>query len=156
MMVSRRWRATVAAAVCVAIACCHIRTPPSAADRHAENEASSAAYLGALKIADAFLWAWVTRDAEGGVQFLSARLRAEATDEAWLRQFIAGLSNPHHQAFILAGGVRQAGDRYAFAVTLYELYTGENRGSAYTSTLEVVREGQVWRIDRLPRSSDNP
>lgn len=115
-----------------------------------------AAYLEALQTANAFLWAWVTRDAEAGFGLISDRLRAQIKDESWLRQFLVGLSNPHHQAFEIGRGRKQTASRYAFPVTLYEFYTGERAGFRYPGTLELVKQGGRWRVDRLPCSSDNP
>jgi len=120
-----------------------------------EQAAPSAAFLEALQVADSFLWAWVARDAESGLRLISDRLRAKAGDERWRRQFIVGLSNPHHQAFEIGRGRLMSTNRYEFPVTLYEFYTGERAGERYQSSLEVVKEGQVWRVDRLPITSDN-
>jgi hypothetical protein len=120
------------------------------------QEQPSSEYLEALQTANIFLWAWVTRNAEVGQRLVSDRLRSQSKDESWLRQFMVGLSNPHHQAFKIGDGLSEGTNRYVFSVTLYEFYTGEPRGFAYPSTLEVVKQGQVWRVDRLPKSSDNP
>jgi hypothetical protein len=120
-----------------------------------EQATPSAAYLEALQVADSFLWAWVARDAESGLGLISDRLRARAGDERWRRQFIVGLSNPRHQAFEICRGRLMSTNRYEFPVIIYELYTGERTGERYQSSLEVVKEGQVWRVDRLPITSDN-
>jgi len=107
-------------------------------------------------VVDAFLWAWVARDAESGLRLMSERLRSQVKDESWLRQFLVGLSNPHHQAFEVGRGRLKANNRYGFLVTLYEFHTGEHTGNKYQSTLEAVKEGQGWRVDHLPISADNP
>jgi hypothetical protein len=116
----------------------------------------SSEYLEALQMANSFLWAWVNRNAEVGLRLMSNRLRSQTKNEAWLRQFMVGLSNPHHQAFKIWSDQIERTNKYVFSVTLYELYTGEPKGIGYTSDLEVVKEGNTWRVDRLPRSSDNP
>ena len=67
---------------------------------------------------------------------------------------MTGLSNPHHEAFEIGQGVRIDSDTYAFPVRLFELYTGEPTGYAYSDTLGVVRERDGWRVDRLPRTYD--
>ncbi len=118
-------------------------------------ETSSADYLEALRTANEFLWAWVYRDAEAGIKLISNHLRYQIKDDSWLRQFMSGLSNPHHQAFTIGSGSRQ-GNKYIFPVVLYDFYTGEQKGFEYIGTLEIVKEGDFWRIDRLPKSSDNP
>src|SRR5205823_4021152 len=117
---------------------------------------SSAEYLGALRTANAFLFAWVKRDADEGLDLLSGRLRKKIHDESRLQDFMTGLSNPHHQAFEISRVPGSTGSRYVFTVTLYEFYAGEPAGFKYVSTLEVVKQGGLWRIDRLPRTSDNP
>jgi len=115
------------------------------------EKSTSADYLEALRVANSFLWAWVARDSGAGLQLISTRLRTEIKDESWLRQFMMGLSNPHHQAFELGVGRREGAIRYSFPVTLYELYSGENEGFAYTGVLGLVKQGDVWRIDVLPK-----
>lgn len=115
-----------------------------------------ASYLQALRTANAFLWAWVDRDSDIGLRLLSDHLRAEIKDESWLRQFVEGLSNPHHQAFEIDRGRARSGNQYSFPVTLYEYYTGEQEGAEYRSTLLVIKQGDTWRVGQLPRSSDNP
>src|SRR4030042_5931742 len=113
----------------------------------------SSEYLEVLQTADTFLWAWVTRDSKG-LNLISNRLRAQVNDELWLRQFMVGLSNPHHQAFEIGTGKKLSSDRYVFPVTLYELYTGETTGLAYSGTLEIIKQGKDWRINMLPKNSD--
>jgi hypothetical protein len=119
------------------------------------SQVPSAAYLYALQTANAFLWAWLTRDAEEGFRLMSDHLRTRIHDDAWLRQFLAGLSNPRHQAFEIDRGHQQTTSRYTFPVTLYELYTGEQVGARYHGILEVEKQGGVWRVNRLPRGQDS-
>lgn len=111
-------------------------------------------YLGALRAVDQFLCAWVARDGDSGLRLISQRLRAEVGDEAWLRQFLVGLSNPHHQAFEMEGSGQGDGARYSFRVMLYELSTGQETGAGYEGVIEAVKESGEWRVDRLPRSSE--
>ena len=42
----------------------------------------------------------------------------------------------------------------SFPVTLYELYSGEPIGAGYRGMLEVAKQGEVWRVDHLPRGPD--
>jgi len=114
----------------------------------------SAAYLHALQTANAFLWAWLTRDSEEGLRLMSDHLRTQIHDDEWLRQFVVGLSNPRHQAFEIGRGRRLNTNRYAFPVTLYELYSGAQGGARYLGILEVEKRNEVWRVNRLPHSSD--
>jgi hypothetical protein len=123
---------------------------------HASAQASSApdsGYAGALRAADLFLSAWARRDPDAGLALLSAAVLARDPDstQANLRQYMSGLSNPHHEAYEISAGSRTAPDRFAFAVRLFQAYLGEPEAYAFSDTLEVVRQGNAWRIDRLPR-----
>jgi hypothetical protein len=118
------------------------------------SQVPSAAYLHALQTANAFLWAWLTRDADEGLRLISNHLRTQIHDDERLRQFVVGLSNPRHQAFEIGRGCRHNTNRYAFPVTLYELYSGEQVGARYLGILEVEKQSEVWRVNRLPRSPD--
>jgi hypothetical protein len=44
--------------------------------------------------------------------------------------------------------------RFAFPVRPFELYWGEPSGYAYSDTLDVVKQGDEWRVDRLARTRD--
>ncbi len=111
-------------------------------------------------MAHTFLDAWAHRDADAGLLLVSDDLRrssrgSSATDqEAWLRLYIQGLSNPHHKAFELGRG-KEARNRVTFPVTLYELAEGESSVFSYPSSIEVSLEGESWRVTKLPKSSDN-
>jgi hypothetical protein len=91
----------------------------------------------------------------GGAPVDSDHLRNQIHDDEWLRQFVIGLSNPCHQAFEIGRGRRLNTNRYAFPVTLYELYSGEQGGARYLGILEVEKRSEVWRVNRLPRSPDS-
>ncbi len=113
----------------------------------------------ALRTADLFLTAWAMGDADAGVALMSrALIHSGSVDQeqhlAELRQFVAGLSNPRHQAFSIGAGIRQQADRYSFPVLLFELYSDADHGNSWTDTLEVVRDGGDWRVDRLPRKGN--
>jgi len=125
-------------------------------DTRYQDSKASLSYLEALQTANAFLCAWVNRDAINGLPLISERLRISINDESWLSQFIVGLSNPHHQAFLISQGHNVGTERYVFPVILYELYSGTKISFEYLGTIEVIRQGKNWRIDRLPKSSDNP
>ena len=127
---------------------------PCLARGHAASPSSD--YLEATRVADAFLCAWRSREGETGLVLISRRLRSEAKGESWLRQFVVGISNPHHEAFEVGRGIKGNGQRYVFPVTLYEYYDGEPTGYAYSSKMEIVLDGETWKVDHLPMSSDNP
>jgi hypothetical protein len=46
------------------------------------------------------------------------------------------------------------GKRWSFPVVLYEYYTGEPTAFEYNSRIEVVQEGDSWRVDLLPITSE--
>jgi len=118
------------------------------------NEVSSG-YEQALLVADKFLWCWLTGNAEEADKLLSPRLKSQITDTSWFKMYIRGLSNPHHEAFEVGKG-QGRDEHYRFTVTLYELASGMTSGDKTSSTLEVIKSGDSWLIDRLPLSSDNP
>lgn len=126
--------------------------PASLSTRQA---APSAEYMTALQTANGFLWAWLNRDAERGLRLISDQLRREIKDDSWLRQFMIGLSNPHHQAFEIGRGKKKSADVFVFPVTLYELASGERTGNAYSGALEISKEGDSWRVTLLPASPEN-
>jgi hypothetical protein len=156
MQVRSLFPSVVAVAMCLSFTIPEVASTATSANTQHKLAPASADLLDALRTANEFLLAWAFRDADRGVPLISGRLRAQVGDDSWLRQFVVGLSNPHHHAFEIGPGQKQGVSRYVFRVTLYELYTGEPRGTAYPGAIELAREGGVWRVDRLPRSSDNP
>ena len=126
----------------------------SGSSANPRTPAPSAAYQEALNVADTFLWYWVSRKADDAIALLQPRLSTTVSDRSWFRLYVNGLSNPHHQAFEIWGGQGSA-NHYIFQVTLYEIATGQAMGDAFTSTIELVKFGNAWRVDRLPKSADN-
>jgi hypothetical protein len=114
-----------------------------------ESVSPSAAYVSALRVADAFLQAWATGDADAGFSLVSQRLRAD-TAEAEIRQYLEGLSNPHHMCFEVGAGTEVDSTRLAFPVVFYDYYLGEPGAYRHAGSLEVVREPGGWRVDALP------
>jgi hypothetical protein len=118
----------------------------------------SASYAQALQTADSFLWAWLNRDADAGLKLISQGLLSKLKNtktEKWFSQYMVGLSNPHHLSFEIGPGKEINPKRFVFPVTLYEYYTGEPKAFKYNSKIELVREGDLWRVDVLPLTSDN-
>jgi hypothetical protein len=121
------------------------------------HAAPTASYLEALRVADLFLNAWVRRDIDAGLALVSAAALSRGPGgrldlRGGVPDYMSGTSNPHHEAFEISPGRQVGSDRCAFPVRLFELYSGESTGLAYSDTLEVVFQGGEWRIDRLPRS----
>jgi len=117
-----------------------------------------ARYVEALHVADSFLWAWVNRDAEAGFNLISQNLLSKLKgkkNEEWFKQYMIGLSNPHHLSFEIGPGEQIDLKRFAFPVTLYEHYTGEPKAFKYKSKIEIVQQADSWRVDVLPLTSDN-
>jgi len=128
---------------------------PVAATEPSAVTTTSATYVEALGVENGFLHAWVNRDANTGLTLMSPTLRQPPRgNESWLRLYVQGISNPHHQAFELQRGELIA-NRAVFPVTLYELYSGESTANSYASSIELVREGESWHVSKLPKSSDN-
>ena len=117
-----------------------------------------ARYVEALQIADSFLWGWVHRDADAGMKLISHGLLSklkQKNQEEWFKQYMIGLSNPHHLSFEIGPGKEINSKRFVFPVTLYEYYTGEPKAFKYKSKIELIREGDSWRVDVLPLTADN-
>ncbi len=114
----------------------------------------SLSYLQALQTTDAFLWAWTNRDAEIGIRLMSERLLKSAKNDSWFHQYMVGLSDPHHFAFELGPGEQLNPILYEFRVILYEASNGTKEGFKYKGKLRVIQQGQYWRIDQLPASSE--
>lgn len=110
-------------------------------------------YLMAVNAADQFLGAWLMRDLQKGVQFITPELKNSLTEEQ-LFAFFVGTSNPHHQGFEIIGKERINDTTIRFNVWLYEYYTGENpppvkRGSPYY--IDVVKSSEyIWLVSNLP------
>jgi len=113
------------------------------------------AYIRALNVANRFLEDWRTGNVGDATELLSRRLRAEIKDNSWFAEYVTGLSNPHHLAYEIIGVQLEKADRYSFHVILYELAATAPSGNRYGSLFELVKQGDEWKIDVLPRSSDN-
>jgi len=115
-------------------------------------------YVQALQTADSFLWAWVNRDADMGRRLISRSLSSKLqkeNNEEWFRDYMIGVSNPHHHSFEIGSGKEINPKRFSFPVTLYEYYTGESKAFKYKSKIELIREDDRWRVDVLPLTADN-
>lgn len=118
---------------------------------------TSSNYAQALETANAFLWAWSTRNVNLGIKLISHRLLLKLKkedNESWFRQYMSGLSDPHHLSFEIGKGKITNSKRAVFPVVLYEYYYGGKRAFKYTSKIVVVKDGASWRVDVLPKSSD--
>lgn len=116
-----------------------------------------ASYVHALQTADSFLWAWVNRDADAGRRLISRDLSSrlqKKNQEEWFGNYMIGVSNPHHHSFEIGPGKKIHSKRWSFPVTLYEHYTGEPNAFKYKSKIEVIKEGDSWRVDLLPITPD--
>ena len=118
---------------------------------------ASASYVQALETANEFLVAWSMRDADSGTKLVSQKLLLKLkkeNNEDWFRQYMSGLSNPHHISFEISEGRKINSKRFVFPVTLFEYYTNDLKAFRYKSKIEIVKEGDSWRVDVLPYSSD--
>ena len=106
-------------------------------------------YVNALRVADEFLQAWSDRDSGTGLDLMSHRLRSNL-DEADLRQYIEGPSNPHHHSFEIGEGAAVDSVRFSFPVVFYAYCLGEPGAYRSSGMLEVVRQRNTWRVDSLP------
>jgi hypothetical protein len=109
-------------------------------------------YVLALATANRFLCAWQMRDQEKGRALLSSNLRKQHKEE-YFRQYLAGVSNPHHAAYEIGSGQRVAKDRFAFEVRLYQHTTGAKwTGPPPAPSQIFLRKAgaEAWRVDGLP------
>jgi hypothetical protein len=127
-------------------------------DGKVSQPSTPANYVEALQIANSFLWAWVNRDLEVGRRLisrdLSSKLQREKKED-WFWDYMVGVSNPHHQSFEIGPGKEINSSRFSFPVTLYEYYTAEPKAFKYRSKIEVIQEGDSWRVDLLPIAAGN-
>ena len=131
---------------------------PLSAEGEVFQPSTSFNCVEALRIADSFLWAWVTRDADAGLKLISPALLSKLQNtkkEEWFRQYMIGLSNPHHSAFEIGPCKESNPKRFIFPVTLYENCTGEPKALRYKSRIEIIQEGDSWRVDVLPLAANN-
>ena len=111
-------------------------------------------YLLALNVADQFLSAWLMRDQNKGLEFVTENLK-NSLGENGLFAFFVGTSNPHHQGFEIIGREHINGSTIRFNVWLYEDVTGETpmpvkRGNPYY--IDVVKSTEyIWLVNNLPQ-----
>ncbi len=156
----RRIALPIALAALVLLASPALAAPPAApAPSTRLTPTIDRGYLAALQVANLFLFAWATRDADAGLELISDRLQRDLRKkrgESWFRVYMSGLGNPHHEAFEIGPGRRLSPSRYVFPVRLYEIASRDPKGFAYTSTIEIARQRDRWAVDKLPKTPDNP
>lgn len=108
-------------------------------------------YVEALGTANEFLSAWQLRDQTKFTMF-SQNIRKHHSEEE-LREYLSGVSNPHHAAYEICDGKRMGAKSYGFRVRLYTHYTGENVKNPKPAQviLRLVKEGQDWKVDNMPK-----
>ncbi|HEY2776230.1 MAG TPA: hypothetical protein VGK20_19470 [Candidatus Binatia bacterium] len=120
-----------------------------------------ASYSKALQTADAFLHAWLVRDAAAGRGLMASSLLDPpggvdaAAYSSWLSLYMTGESSPRHQAYELHPGQCADESSCSFPVTLFEYASGDASAFGQPGQIELVHEREGWRVTRLPRSSDN-
>ncbi len=70
-----------------------------------------------------------------------------------LKIYVAGLSDPMKNAFVIGDGKRIAEHRFQFPVALYVYFNGDSKGMPFASTIEIIRENADWRVDKLPATN---
>ena len=108
-------------------------------------------YVLALWSAEQFLYAWATRNQYDGLALLSPKLKAKYPEE-YLRSYISGVENPHHQAFEIGRGKRTSAGQLSFPVVMYEHYTGQKETlHPKPLSLTMIQAGpDTWLVDDLP------
>ena len=111
----------------------------------ARSPALNADYASALAIADRFLQAWQTGDAENGTVLLTARAKEKVSADA-LETFFSDTPT----AYEITRGKQLHPGRYEFPVVLLGR-SPKNRHTRRFSSLVVLRTGiNDWAIDKLP------
>lgn len=116
-------------------------------------------YLFALKAANEFASAWVRRDPENGLKWVTDEWK-DGNDPQYLDSYFRGTSNPYHLTFELSGKRRFDERTYLFELKLYDYYTAQPDSTfgfpanyVRGRTLEVVKQGDtewgegVWRVN---------
>jgi len=109
-------------------------------------------YVLALSTANHFLYAWATRNEADGLDMLSPKLKNKFPEE-YLRSYISGVENPHHQAFEIGRGQRMPSGAFSFPVAMFEHYTGQKETNEHPKPLRIVviQSGpESWLVDELP------
>lgn len=111
-------------------------------------------YMNALKIADKYLYAWLTRDGSMAYDLLSDNLKKKYKGREDFKVQFAGLSNPHHESFEIAGCKCRSKDRIRFKVWVYYHYTGVivspyNR-TGNNACIELFKiDEETWLVDKV-------
>lgn len=127
-------------ALCVSL----LSSPLPARTRRAA--ALDAGYLSALGVADHFLQAWQSGDAESGMVLLTTHAKEATTTEVVARFF----SNPAPAAYEIGRGKLLKPGRYEFPVVLVDAST-KARARRRFSSIVVLRTGENdWAVDKLP------
>jgi hypothetical protein len=109
-------------------------------------------YVLALSSANQFLTAWQWRRQEDGLKLLSYNLKKKKMEND-LRDYLSGLSNPHHAAFEIYLGKRLDNRRISFQVQLYFAVTNDTIGidQPKPSSIVMLKNGrEQWLVDQLP------
>ncbi len=111
-------------------------------------------YLYALKIADKYLYAWMTRDGSMAYDLVSDNIKRKYKDKEDFKMDFAGVSNPHHECFEIVGCKCRSKDKIRFKVWMYYHYTGANEppinrpeNNACIELLKINEE--KWLVDKV-------
>jgi hypothetical protein len=113
--------------------------------------------VGALAVADHFLYAWHWRDAKTAARLVTDKVRRESPGDQ-LEEFLGGLSNPHLVSFEVGNGRRLGAGQYAFDVRSFETYSGDAKAHPLWQAMKIVvakTNGNAWAIDHIPTPYHN-
>lgn len=96
-----------------------------------DNALIDSEYLLALATADDYLHAYMHRDVEEGMKYISEELIKVRGSED-IRAAISGISNPHHVSFEILGAKKIDTDTYRFNTWQYDFNSGDS--SAMTAS----------------------
>ena len=115
-------------------------------------------YMYALKTADKYLYAWITRDGSMAYELISDNIKKEYKEKKDFQIDFAGVSNPHHEAFEIVGCKCRSKDRIRFKIWLYYHYTGvyvppyiRQDNNAYIELVKI--DEATWLVDKVYSST---
>ncbi len=125
--------------------------PAVSGGKNGKEKTKNISYVEALSVADQFMTAWEWRRQDDGLKLISDSLKNKESEDD-LRDYVSGISNPHHEAFEVYSGKKLPDGRISFNVMTYETYTGYP--SVYPSgpTLIILSKDAhgKWKVDKLP------
>ncbi len=155
-MTNKQYRRCMGAAIIAMLVATTLTGCRDASTRQAAVESKTTVrdgdYAAALAVANRFCHTWLNRDVDGGRALLTKRFIRQYPEQQ-IRDAIAGLTSPRHEAYEISQGQKKADGQFQFQVRLLLVYEGQrdNRIESPQEQITVVRsEAGVWQVDGFP------